>query len=220
MARLLFPLWCRVAIFFAGAIFLLAPVPLSAANTPKDPGSKPAFVERIPPADFLAVEELSQHRFTAASEVVILKTEHGQVGYALTLRQDATAGYVWDAYFITPGVEPKEPTVSIEFGPKITSEYMTALNYRMSRWVTVVEKSHKPSSYDGAWWIYYRVKNGAIAGLLDTADIASLPDAKQFADLFIEAPRRLLVSDTAQQVAILDEIESKCRDVIRVELAK
>jgi hypothetical protein len=212
--------FAHLAAFFAVAIFLLLPALSSAALAPANPGAKPAFIERIPPSEFLAVEELSLHRFTANNEVVILKTEYGKVTYALALRTDPKAGFIWDAYFVTPGTEPKEPTVSIEFDAKVASQYVSALNYRMSRWVTVVEKSHKPASYDGAWWIYYKVENGAVAGLIDTADLVSIPEAQHFVDLFIEAPKRLLVADTPQQPAILELIETQCRDLIRAELRK
>jgi hypothetical protein len=201
-------------------LWLFAGGVAKAETAPRAPGARPAFIERMPPADFLAVEGLSLRRFSATCELVIVKTERGQATYVLTLREHPPGGYLWEAYFLAPGVEPKAATVDINFDPKIAGRYLAALNYRMSRWVTVVEKSHDPAHYDTAWWLYYKVENGAIAGLLDASDLPRNPDAKAFADLFLTAPQRLLVADAEQERAILDEIDAKSGAVIRSESAK
>jgi hypothetical protein len=190
-----------------------------AAGAEGNAATKHAYLERIGPLEYGRVESLGPKLFSATCDVVFLRTERNRLVYALTFRSEPKVGYSVETYFITDETKSADATDSIPFDAKVARPYFVALSYRLSRFVTIVEKSHKPADYETAWWIYYHGANGAIAGLIDAADFESNPDAKAFHDLFIAAPEQLLKSDSAQQAEILADISRQCADVIQSESA-
>ncbi len=197
---------------FRPRFFLLALLAPALAATAAAQQANSAFVERIQPDDFFAVEAAFPAPIPKNADVAIIATEEGRPVLAVTLAPGAEGDY--EVTLIYPSADAKAPGASAAarlvapLDADTAARIRRALAYRIARNVFVSDVARKAKSYDRAWWILQRSGGGQPAAALITGDAADgSPDARAFMDAFVHGLQNYAIAEPDTRGTVLLAID-------------
>jgi hypothetical protein len=120
------------------------------------------FIERIEPADYLAVEALMPEQPSLKSELVIVRTEDGKPQSAVAISRGPNAEYFvvhlfdLDVPSITQAVKkPQRTRTQIPFA--VAKSVKEIFDRKLHRFVMVASEPVRVADHaETAWWIFFR----------------------------------------------------------------
>jgi len=176
----------------------------------------PAFVERIQPADFSAVEALLPENLSRTCDIVVISTSEGRADEAIGIRRAGdSCGIVLVAGSSGSGAAARGPVrIEVPFDPRSAAQLRQAFMVKLHRNVFLSDHTRKASECANAHWILLQGEP-PIAALIDAERVAASSDGAAFMKALVDALFRYATCEPEERGKLLLAID---RASIRVNL--